>query len=90
MSSDRFFLDVLKKSECEFEENREVASFTSSRISSVARAIAYPDSEEKLVDLISRLNDIGAKHIVLGKMSNVLIKNGKYDGVIVKTHKINK
>ena len=90
MSSDRFFLDVLKKSECEFEENRDVASFTSSRISSVARAIAYPESEEKLVDLISRLNDIGAKHIVLGKMSNVLIKNGKYDGVIVKTHKINK
>lgn len=90
MSSDRFFSEVLKKSECEFEENRDVAALTSSRISSVARAIAYPDSEEKLVDLISRLNDISAKYIVLGKMSNVLIKNGKYDGVIIKTHKINR
>ena len=90
MSSDRFFSEVLKKSECEFEGNRDVAALTSSRISSVARAIAYPDSEEKLVDLISRLNDINAKYIVLGKMSNVLIKNGKYDGVIIKTHKINR
>lgn len=90
MSSDRFFSEVLKKSECEFEENRDVVALTSSRISSVARAIAYPDSEEKLVDLITRLNDIDAKYIVLGKMSNVLIKNGKYDGVIIKTHKINK
>ena len=76
-------MDVLKKSECEFEENRDVASFTSSRISSVARAIAYPESEEKLVDLISRLNDIGAKHIVLGKMSNVLIKNGSKANKII-------
>ena len=90
MSSDRFFSEVLKKSECEFEENRDVAALTSSRISSVARAIAYPESEEKLVDLISRLNDINAKYIVLGKMSNVLIKNGKYDGVIINTHKINR
>lgn len=90
MNNDRFFSDVLKKSECKFDENKDIASLTSSRITTVARAIAYPEKEEQLVEIIYGLNDIGAKHIVLGKMSNVLVKNGKYDGVIINTSKIDK
>ncbi len=58
---------------------------TSSRISTIARAVVYPRSEEKLIQLISRLSDIDANYIVLGRMSNILVKDGKYDGIIIKT-----
>lgn len=84
------FFDVLKKSECEFEENKNIAQLTSSRISAVARAVAYPNSEENLVELINRLNDIDAKYVVVGRMTNVLIRDGKYNGVIIRTTKIRK
>lgn len=82
-------MEILKKSECEFEENKDIAPLTSSRISALARAVVYPRSEEKLIELISKLNAIDTKYILLGRMSNVLISENKYDGAIIITTKIN-
>lgn len=54
----------------------------------VARAIAFPDDERKLINLISTLEDKGLPYIVVGGFSNILIKGGVYNGIIVKTDKI--
>ena len=57
-------------------------------ISTVARAVAYPDSEQRLVTLVGQLIKNEIPFCTLGRMSNVLFKNDVYDGVIIKTTKI--
>lgn len=88
--SDRFFSRILKNTECKFELNRDVAALTSVGISAIARAVAYPDSEEKLVTLINTLNENEIPFIVVGRMSNVLLKDHRYNGILIKTTKITK
>lgn len=86
--SDRFFSRILKNAECEFELNCNVARLTSVGISALVRAVAYPDSEEKLVTLINTLNENEIPFFVVGRMSNVLIKDHRYNGILIKTTKI--
>ena len=57
-------------------------------ISTVARAVAYPDSEQRLVTLVRQLIKNEIPFYTLGRMSNVLFKNNVYDGVIIRTTKI--
>lgn len=79
----------MKKTECELKEYVDVASMSSVRISTVARTVAYPDSEEKLIAIVKTLKEADVPYIVIGGMSNVLFKKGVYDGVMIKTAKIN-
>lgn len=65
-----------------------MATFSSVRIHSLARAVAYPDSTEGLVSLIEALNENGIPFFVVGRMTNVLIKERIYNGVLINTRKI--
>ena len=81
------FLDFLKSTECEFEEYTDLAAMSPMRISTFARVIVYPTEERKLIDVLSYLSKQGIPYIVVGGMSNVLFKCGRFDGVVVKTTK---
>lgn len=61
---------------------------SSVRISTLARVVAYPDNEEKLINVIRTLRNTDVPYIVIGRMSNVLFRKGTYNGVIIKTTKI--
>lgn len=52
------------------------------------RAVAYPDSIEKLIVLINALDTNGVPFFIVGGMSNVLVEDRFYNGVLVKTTKI--
>ena len=79
---------MLKKTECEFECNKDIALLTSVRIPTTVRAVACPDSEEKLVALVDELRKNEIPFITVGRMSNILFKNGSYNGVVIRTSKI--
>ena len=49
----------------------------------------YPADIDKLIDVLKILNETSIPYRVLGKMSNVLFKNSVYNGVIIKTDRIN-
>ena len=68
--------------------NKDVTELSSVRIVAIARAVAYPDTPEKLVSLISELDKNGIPFVVVGRMSNVLFKDRCYDGVLIKTTEI--
>ena len=53
-----------------------------------AKAVAYPDDEEKLISLISILDEQDVPYILVGGMSNILLKSSIYNGVIIKTDKM--
>ncbi len=61
---------------------------SSIRISTVVRAIVYPNSEEKLIKAIDVLRDMQIPFCVLGGMSNVLFRSALFEGVVIKTTKI--
>ena len=58
------------------------------KIHSIARAVAYPDSEASLIGLIEELGKSDIPFFVVGRMSNVLAKSKIYNGVLIKTTKI--
>ena len=53
-----------------------------------AKAAVSPDNEIKLVNLISKFEECALPYIVTGGLSNLLFKNGFYNGIVVKTDKI--
>lgn len=55
-----------------------------------ARAVVYPDSEEKIINLVSGLTACDLPFKVIGGMTNLLIKDGIYHGVVIKTDKMSK
>ena len=69
-------------------EYRDLLPISSAKLPSIVRYAVYPDSEEKIVDLLHALSEIDIPYVVIGGMSNVLIKNGMYNGVAVITDKI--
>lgn len=66
----------------------DLASTSSVGISTVAAAIAYPDSSDKLIGLLSTLEEKSIPYTVVGRASNLLFKSRVYNGIIVKTTKI--
>ena len=53
-----------------------------------ARAVVYPDNEEKLKKLLLLLHTQHIPYKVIGGMTNLLVRNGIYHGVIIKTDKL--
>ena len=58
------------------------------RIHSFARAVAYPESVGGFIDLINVLDANGIPFFIAGRMSNILIKDGFYRGVLIITTNI--
>lgn len=69
-------------------ENCDLTAFSSAGIPARSGLAVYPDNEEKLVKIIAALSELPLRYTVIGGMTNVLVRNGFYDGVIVKTDKI--
>ena len=78
----------MKRSDCEYRESFDLAPHSSARLPAVVKAVVYPDDEAKAINLISRLTELSVPYIVVGGLSNLLIRNGYYNGVVVKTDKI--
>ena len=80
--------EYLKINEVEYEENFKLEKISPVKIGGKARLVAYPDSEQKIISLISFLVKTGCKHKILGKMSNVLPPDNEYSGVIIRTDRL--
>ena len=82
--------EYLKKNDVEFKEKIKIKDFSAIKIGGPAAIVAYPDTEEKLCELLSFLSNVGLKYKVVGGMSNILADDGEYNGVLVKTDKLKK
>ncbi|MBQ8303018.1 MAG: UDP-N-acetylmuramate dehydrogenase [Clostridia bacterium] len=74
----------------EYKENVMLAAMSPIRIGNEARFIAYPNNIDILTKLVRFLEKIKIRYKILGRMSNVLPPDEKYDGIIVKTDRISK
>ena len=58
------------------------------KISTIAKLVLYPDSDQMLIAIIKGLEENEIPYIVVGKMSNLLFRTVTYDGVLIITSKI--
>ena len=82
--------EFLKMNDVEYKENASLSAMSPIRIGGSARIIAYPDSALKYIQVLRFLKAVKIKYRVLGRFSNVLVNDIGYDGVIVKTDRLNK
>lgn len=66
----------------------DLCAASTARLPSRARAVVYPNDEQELIEFLDLFSEYEIPHRLLGGMSNVVFKNGFYDGVIIKTDKI--
>ena len=69
-------------------ENALISDYTTYKLSGKINKVVYPDSLDKLKDLIRYLKDNKIKYMIVGNGSN-LVFLGDYDGVIIKLDKFN-
>ena len=85
----REILDFLKMNDVEYKEELSLAEISPIRIGGKVKIIAYPNSEIKLVKLSAFLQENKIKHKILGRMSNVLPPDEGYNGIIIRTDRLN-
>ncbi|MBO5009557.1 MAG: UDP-N-acetylmuramate dehydrogenase [Clostridia bacterium] len=85
-----YLKEYLKANDVEYKEKQKLANYSSIKIGGEAKIIAYPDTEKKLCDLIFFCNKTEIKNKTVGNLSNLLPLDEGYDGVIIKTDRLNR
>ena len=80
--------DFLNKTECEYREHQNLARMSYIKVETSARYVVYPESIQKLKDVLRGLHSKPINYVILGRMSNVLFKDRVYNGVVIKTDRI--
>jgi len=70
-------------------ENVDLSKHTTYRVGGLARVMWYPDTTTRLAKIIQLLNEKKITYQVLGKGSNVIFSDQKYDGMIIKLDSFN-
>ena len=81
---------LLKKIGIAFTENADTSMLTSMRCGGNAAALAEPCTAEELITLVRLLRSEKIKFRVIGAMTNTLPYGGFYDGVLIRTLRINR
>lgn len=65
-------------------------NYTTYKVNGTIACVIYPNNIDGLKKLVNYLERNKLKYRVLGNGSNVIFKNGKFDGIIIKLDKFNK
>lgn len=84
----REMLEFLKANDVEYKENFILAGLSPIKIGGGASLVCFPDNIRKLICLVDFLESIKNRYKIVGRMSNVLFPDTKYEGVVVRTDKI--
>jgi UDP-N-acetylmuramate dehydrogenase len=71
-------------------ENESLSKYTTYKVGGIAKYIVYPNSIDKLVELVRLLRDNNIKFKIIGNGSNLIFSSKLYDGVIIKLNDLNK
>ena len=77
--------DFLIKKDVKYDINQPMSQYTSVRIGGCASVVAFPKSEDQLIDLVRFLIENKIEYRVIGRMTNILPCDCEYNGVLVST-----
>ena len=81
-------LEFLKMQDVEYRENALLSHFSSVKIGGETEIIVFPDTEIKLKEILKFLEKSEIQYKILGRMTNILPPDQKYNGVVVRTDKL--
>lgn len=82
--------NFIKNHKIEYFENVSLKKYNTYKLDVICDYLVFPDDLGTLVLLLNFLKENNVKHLVLGNGSNVIFKNKRYDGVIIKLDRLNK
>lgn len=74
----------------EIYENISLKKYNTYRLDVICDYLVFPKNVNELVELISFLKSNNYRYLILGNGSNVIFKEDRYNGVIIKLSKLNK
>lgn len=74
---------AIKEANVEFKLNEPMKNHTSFKIGGNAKIFVLPDSNEKCAETIKLCNKFKSEYIVIGKGSNLLVKDEGIDGIVI-------
>lgn len=74
----------------EMYENVSLKKYNTYRLDVKCDYLVFPKDIDEVVKLISFLKENNYKYLVLGNGSNVIFKNNRYNGVVIKLSKLDK
>ncbi len=85
------FIDEIfeKYPDCTVDREHSLAAHTTMRVGGKAALALYPATADQLCFLLDLCVKHGYKHAVLGHGSNVICSDKGYDGIIIRTEKMN-
>lgn len=69
--------------------NISLSEYTTYRVGGTAKVLVFVDSVDSLKKLLSYLKEKQIKHKILGNGSNLIFKDGLYDGVLIRLTELN-
>lgn len=84
-------ISFIKKNKIgQIKENQLLKNYTTYKVGGPCKLMVYPKDVQKLVMLITMLNEENIKYKVIGYGSNLIFSDKEYDGVIIKLDLLNK
>ena len=81
-------LDFFEKRSLKFEENADISTITSIKCGGRANYIVQPSNATDIIDIVRYLYENQIKYRVIGGMTNTLPPSDNFDGVLIRTHRI--
>ncbi len=75
----------LKSRDVEYKTELDLSAYCTAKIGGAARVAVFPKNEKSITELIGYLRAESIKHRVVGGLSNTLVPDSGYDGVLIFT-----
>ncbi len=83
-------LEFLKDKDIEFSLHARLDTLSYIKAGGTARILAEPESISEMCELTAWLEKEKVPYRIIGRMSNTMSRDGEYNGVVIKTDKLNR
>lgn len=86
---EKYYSELEKRFNGKVKFNILARDFTSYKTGGVVKAILYPQSKNDILEMIEFLKTNNINYFICGRATNILISDHGFEGVFIKTDKIN-
>ena len=80
-------IELCDRSGIGYIENAPLSDYLTFRVGGPCRVMVFPDSADKIIEVLNYLRSSGIRYYIIGKGSNLLCSDSGFDGVILNTTK---
>jgi len=85
MSDDKNLADFLKDESIKFARDISLSTISMIKAGGICKYLVYPDTESKVLKLIAHLYENSLPYLFVGRLSNIIIRDGLIETIIIST-----